>query len=57
MFIVHFYPVFFHPMFDPCPWQSFSELIEHFALEASVEFSTEEGQHILGTEAKGGVLQ
>jgi len=57
MFVVHFYPVFFHPMFDPCPWPSFFDLVKHFALKAPVEFSTEEGQHILGTEAKGGMLQ
>lgn len=57
LLVVHFYPVFFHPMFDPCAWPSLPVLVEDFTLEAPVEFSTEEGQHILGTEAQGGMLQ
>lgn len=57
VFVVHLYPVFLHPMFDPCARPSLLVLVEDFTLKAPVKFSTEEGQDILGTEAKGGMLQ
>jgi hypothetical protein len=55
--VVHLYPVFFHPMLDPCARPSLLVLVEDFTLKAPVKFPTEEGQDILGTEAKGGMLQ
>ena len=57
MFVVHLYPVFFHPMLDPCPRPSLPVLVEDFTLKGPVEFSTEEGHDIFGTEAKGGMVQ
>jgi len=55
MFVVHFYPVVFHPVFDPCTRRAFLVVVSDLPLEGPVEFSPEEGQYILGAKAQGGV--
>ena len=49
VFVVHFYPVLFHPVFHPCAGPTLFVIVADFALEAPVEFSTEflENQCIL----------
>ena len=49
VFVVHFYPVLTHPVFDPCAGLAFVfEVREDFALKVAVEFASQEGQDVLG---------
>jgi hypothetical protein len=57
VFVVHFDPVAFHPVFHARSRPTLLEVVRDLALEVPVEFSTEEGQDILGAEAHGGVPQ
>ena len=58
VFVVHFYPVLFHPVLDSCTRPPLClEIIENLACEIVNASSTERGQHILGTEAQGRVPQ
>src|SRR5271157_307179 len=57
VFVVHFDPVGFHPVFDPCASRPFLTIVEHLSLEVGVKSSPEKRQYILGAEAHGGVFQ
>lgn len=50
MFIVHFNPVIFHPVFNPCTGPTVLEFVENLPFKASVQFSSEKSQYILSAE-------
>ena len=49
--VVHFYPVTFHPVFNPSTRQTLFIIILDLALEVAVQFAPKESQYILGAEA------
>lgn len=55
MLIVHFYPVIFHPVFNPGTGPTFFEFVENLTFKASVQFSSEKSQYILSAETHRGV--
>ena len=56
-FVVHFYPVFFHPVFHARSGPTLFEGVKELTLEVPVKFSSEEGHDILGAEAYGRMSQ
>jgi len=57
VFVVHFHPVLFHPVFHPGAATTLGATGHEFSLEVAVELFPEEGHDILGAEAEGGVPQ
>ena len=55
--IVHFYTVFFHPVFNSRARTALFIVAHHLSIKAPVELFSEKAKYILGAEDQGGKLQ